>query len=64
MHTPTIHIEVSEKQLQALRNATTKNHRCIIIIDANPIAVSNYHSDAWMEARKIACSPWFDRKVQ
>ena len=53
-----IHIDISDEQLQALRHATRKHRRIILIIDADAVAVSDHHSEAWLTARKLATATW------
>jgi len=50
-----IHIEITSEQLDELRRTARHNRRVLLIVDANAVAVSNHHSEAWLKARQLAC---------
>jgi len=58
MNTTTIHIETTTAQLHQLQRTARTHRRLILIIDADAIAVSEHHSEAWLAARKLACATW------
>jgi len=58
MNTTSIHIEITDTQLKALRCATKRNRRILLVVDADAVAISDWHSEAWLKARATACSQW------
>ena len=56
-----IHIEVTPEQLHTLRRSTARSKRVLLVIDSDAIAISNHHSEAWLQARQLACANWTEK---
>jgi len=57
-HTFNINVEATATQYEQLRKAADKHERLILIVDAYSIAVPDFHSEAWMKAKKLAVATW------